>query len=196
MTQTITRELRKRFEGAGETPERAETLAGIALQVRGIQTPPSMDYVKYIKNNNSFYKIITDELPSVNRGKIFATVGKLLLDIEGLLKGLSGEEEVNTDMRTEARARGVSDVALKTHDRICRALGFEVMQLTPSACAVYEWVAEQEAKGQSIDKFAKWAKSPGRSQFIRMYRKDASNISIDWPQAFAETILITADDVA
>jgi len=87
-------------------------------------------------------------------------------------------------LQTEARARGVSEEEIKLSEKIGKALGFDVMPLTPQACNVYKWVAEQEAKGQKIETFAKWALSEKRVQFKRMYRKDPENIKIDWTQAF------------
>lgn len=94
------------------------------------------------------------------------------------------EKPMNQDMKTEARARGVSDESIKMSERIGKVLGFDVMPLTPSACEIYKWVAEREAAGESMEIFAKWAKSPERIDYIRMYRKDAENIKIDWARAF------------
>jgi hypothetical protein len=102
---------------------------------------------------------------------------------------------MNQDMKVEARARGVSEQSIKLSERIGKALGFDVMPLTPAACEVYEWVAEQEAKGQKIETFAAWAKGKDRIDYIRMYRKDASNIKIDWPRAFVSSVGIETDYV-
>jgi hypothetical protein len=98
------------------------------------------------------------------------------------------EQNMNRDMKTEARARGVSEESIILSDRIGKALGFDVMPLTPAACGVYDWVAEQEAKGEKIETFARWAKSEERIDYIRMYRKDAENIKIDWVKAFNKAV--------
>lgn len=182
--QTITKELRRKFEDAGETPERAEQLARIALEVRGMQEQPRMDLMKSIRLNNTFYKIITAELPSATRAKVFSAVDKILSELSGFTS--QEGENVNIDMKTQARARGVSEGAIKMHDRICKALSFDAMPLTPQACAVYEWITEQDEKGQTIESFARWAKREDRVKFIKMYRKDAGNIKADWSAAFTQ----------
>lgn len=110
------------------------------------------------------------------RGKFAKDLAKRIFELV--------EQPMNIDMKTEARARGVSEISIKMSEKIGKALGFDVMPLSPAACIIYEWVMEQEAKGEKIEIFAAWAKSPERLSFIRMYRKDAENIKIDWPRAF------------
>jgi hypothetical protein len=97
------------------------------------------------------------------------------------------DQPVNIDMKTEARARGVSEQNIKMSETVGKAFGFDVMPLTDEACTIYEWIAEQENKGQKIRTFAEWAKKE-KAQYIRMYRKDVSNIKIDWGLAFTSTI--------
>jgi hypothetical protein len=93
-------------------------------------------------------------------------------------------KDMNIDMKTQARARGISENDIAMSERVGKALGFDVMPLTPQACEVYQWIAEQEAKGQKIETFAKWATSAEELRFITMYRKDVSNIKLKWPLAF------------
>jgi len=110
--------------------------------------------------------------------------GKFAKDTAKLIFELMESEPMNQDMRTEALVRGISQADIQTYDKICKAFGFPVMQLTPSAFEVYRWVEEQEAKGQKLSTFVKWAQGTDRIQYIRMYRKDPSNIKLDWPRAF------------
>jgi hypothetical protein len=58
------------------------------------------------------------------------------------------------------------------------------MPITEDAIKIYKWIAEQEAKGQKLSVFVEWAKDQERARFIRMYRKDPSEIKVDWMQAF------------
>jgi len=116
---------------------------------------------------------------SGGRNKFSKDLAKLIF--ETFLEDL----QMNRDMKTEARARGVSEKNIKMSEIVGKALGFDVMPLTEEACKVYEWIAEQElSNGQKITTFAEWAKKE-KAQYIRMYRKDVSNIKIDWSLAFA-----------
>lgn len=187
MTQTITREIRKAFEANGYSPDEAGDLALIALTVRGMQSQPRMDTLKYIKSNNDFYKIITTALPNANRSAVFAVKDKLIADIEEMIKVTIQEADVNVDMKTEFLARGGTIEEAKMFDRICKAFLFDMMPLTDSAREVYRWIAEQESSGQRLEKFVAWARGADRAQYINKYRKDAGNIRNDWALAFPVT---------
>lgn len=96
------------------------------------------------------------------------------------------EDNMNIDMKTEARARGVPEHILAFYERACKAFGFDVMPLDSASLRKYEWILEQEAKGQKIETFAEWAKK-NKAEYIRMYRKNTEHITIDWPLAFPIT---------
>lgn len=96
-------------------------------------------------------------------------------------------EPMNQDMKTEARARGVPEWAISFSERAGKALGFDVMNLRDADIQVYKWILEQEERGQKIETFAEWAKKE-KAQYIRMYRKDTSNIKIDWSLAFPVSV--------
>lgn len=91
--------------------------------------------------------------------------------------------DMQIDMKEEAKRRGISDAVIRFSDRAGKALGFAVMPLDPVSVQSYEWIIEQEKSGQTIEKFAEWAKRE-KAEYIRMYRKTAENIRIDWGRAF------------
>ena len=111
---------------------------------------------------------------------------KYTKDCAKLIMELFSEDDMQIDIREEFLKRGGDPQIIKTHDRLCRLLGFSVLPLTSSAQDVYKWVAGQELLGEKIETFAAWAKSPERIEYIRMYRKDAENIKIDWGRAFIQ----------
>lgn len=97
------------------------------------------------------------------------------------------EDNMQTDLKAMALARGISQEVIKYTDRICRAFSFSIVQLDPIAVEVYEWMMEQEQKGQTVEKFAEWARDPERVKFINKYRNSAGNFKNDWPLAFTAT---------
>lgn len=56
---------------------------------------------------------------------------------------------------------------------------------TPDAQKVYNWIAEQEEKGESLDVWIKWAMDGNRANFSFVYHTDPKLIKRDWVQAFA-----------
>ena len=97
---------------------------------------------------NIIYRQLVQGNANVTGGR-----GKFAKDLAKRIYELVEGENMNADMRMQALARGIPDRAIKIHDKLCKALGFEVMQLTPFASDVYEWVGTQEAQGQSISAF-------------------------------------------
>jgi hypothetical protein len=93
------------------------------------------------------------------------------------------EEEMNQDMRTQARAKGIPDKVSLFSERAGKALGFFAMPLDPISIVAYEWIMEQETKGQTIEAFAEWARKE-ESKYMGKYRKEAGNIRNDWARAF------------
>jgi len=127
---------------------------------------------------NIIYKQLVQGNANVTGGR-----GKFAKDLAKRIYELLEDEPMNRDMKTEARARGVSEQSIEMSEKVGRAFGFDVMPLTPVAESVYEWITEQEARGKTIKRFAEWAKKE-KAQYIRMYRKDVTNIKIDWDLAF------------
>lgn len=95
--------------------------------------------------------------------------------------------DMQKDIKTRARIAGISEEVIDYADRICKVFSFEIVPLTPVAVEVYEWMMEQEVKGQTVEQFAKWAKDPERVKFINKYRNSAGNFKNDWVLAFGET---------
>ena len=93
---------------------------------------------------------------------------------------------VNKNIKTEAIARGISKSDLALSEKIADAFGFDAMPLTEAAFEVYRWIEQQEPEGQTISMFVSWAKKNEDGKYIRMYRKDPSNIKVDWDRAFSE----------
>lgn len=94
------------------------------------------------------------------------------------------EDKVNTDIKTVARSRGVSEETIKFVDRACKAFGFSMMQLNEVSLVAYRWIMEQESKGQTIEQFADWARLDEMGKFIGKYRNNGGNIKNDWARAF------------
>jgi len=94
------------------------------------------------------------------------------------------EDKVNTDIKTVARSRGVSEETIKFIDRACKAFGFAIMQLDEVSLVAYRWIMEQEAKGQTIEQFADWARLDEQGKFIGKYRNNGGSIRNDWARAF------------
>ena len=94
------------------------------------------------------------------------------------------EDKVNTDIKTVARSRGVSEDMIKFIDRACKAFGFAIMQLDEVSLVVYGWIMDQESKGQTIEQFADWARLDEQGKFIGKYRNSAGAIRNDWARAF------------
>lgn len=69
-------------------------------------------------------------------------------------------------------------------EKLERALGLRNMKRDDRAVEVYRWVLEQEAAGQTVQKFAEWAKMPERVQFIGKYKNNPEAIQRDWALAF------------
>lgn len=93
-------------------------------------------------------------------------------------------ENVNADIKTIARSRGVPENEINFIDRTCKAFGFSIMQLDEVSLVTYRWIAEQESKGQTIEMFADWARTDEQGKFIGKYRNSAGNIRNDWARAF------------
>lgn len=104
------------------------------------------------------------------------------------------EEEMNQDMLTQARAKGIPDVISLFSERAGKALGFAVMPLDPVSVSAYEWIMQQEAKGQTIEEFSDWARKE-ESKYMGKYRKEAGNIRNDWARAFGAGNTINSEDV-
>ena len=94
------------------------------------------------------------------------------------------EDKVNTDIKTVARSRGVSEDMIAFIDRACKAFGFAIMQLDEVSLVAYRWIMEQESKGQTIEQFADWARLDEMGKFIGKYRNSAGAIRNDWARAF------------
>ena len=94
------------------------------------------------------------------------------------------EDKVNIDIKTLARSRGVSESEIEFIDRACKAFGFSIMQLDEVSLVTYRWIAEQESKGQTIERFADWARLDEMGKFIGKYRNSAGAIRNDWARAF------------
>jgi len=128
--------------------------------------------------------ILAKRMPSVRINKKYSRdCSKMIFDM--VLEAV-GEKDVQIDLKKMFLARGGTDEQIQVHDRLCDALGFSNLQLDSKSAGVYDWIAEQERRGQKIAEFAKWAKSQERAQYIRMYRKDVENIKIDWARAFGD----------
>lgn len=138
---------------------------------------------------NIIYKQLVQGNANVTGGR-----GKFAKDLAKRIYEFLENKPVNQNMKTEARVRGVSDQEITMSERVAKAFGFDVMPLTPEACRVYQWISEQETKGQTIEVFAAWAKGIEQLPFITMYRKDPSNIKIRWPLAFNGTSTILPDN--
>lgn len=93
-------------------------------------------------------------------------------------------DKVNTDIKTVARSRGVSEDMITFIDRACKAFGFAIMQLDEVSLVAYRWIMEQESKGQTIEQFADWARLDEMGKFIGKYRNSAGAIRNDWARAF------------
>ena len=122
-------------------------------------------------------------------GKFYKDLGKFLNDYI-----LENGGDMQRDLKVRALAAGISKNVIDYADRICKVFSFEIVPLTPVAVEVYEWMMEQEAKGQTIEQFAKWAKDPERVKFINKYRNSAGNFKNDWVLAFSGTQRSSADD--
>jgi DNA-binding transcriptional ArsR family regulator len=96
------------------------------------------------------------------------------------------EEDLNAQMKTMARARGVPENEIEFIDRACNAFGFQVMQIDEISLVAYRWIMSQEILGQTIEDFADWARKDEDGKFIGKYRKNGGNIRNDWAQAFGE----------
>lgn len=94
------------------------------------------------------------------------------------------EENMHSDIKVLAAVNGIDKEIVAYAERICNAFSFATVQLTPIAIGVYKWMMEQEEKGQTVEKFADWARQPERAKFINKYRKDAGNFKNDWVLAF------------
>ena len=104
------------------------------------------------------------------------------------------EEEMNQDMLTQARSKGIPDAISLFSERAGRALGFAVMPLDPVSVSAYEWIMQQETKGQTIEEFSDWARKE-ESKYMGKYRKEAGNIRNDWARAFGAGNTINSEDV-
>lgn len=104
--------------------------------------------------------------------------------------------DVRKGMKEQAMMNGISKEVIKYTDRICKVFSFSVVQLDPIAISVYEWMLEQEAKGQTVEKFAKWALDPERVKFVNKYRNNAGNFKNDWVLAFTgqQTAILRNED--
>lgn len=120
--------------------------------------------------------------------------GKFAKDLAKEIYAFLESKNMNRNMKTEALARGIPADMIAMSERVGKALGFDVMPLTPQACDVYTWIAEQETKGQTIEAFAAWATSHEELRFITMYRKDVNNIKLKWPLAFNKMAVTMIDN--
>lgn len=94
-------------------------------------------------------------------------------------------DNVNQDIKTVARSRGISEEMIKFIDRACKAFGFQIMQLDDISLSAYAWVMEKEAAGQKIEAFADWARQEEGGKYIGKYRKNGGEIKNDWVRAFS-----------
>lgn len=93
--------------------------------------------------------------------------------------------QMNADVKVMAMARGASPEEIELSEKVERAFGFDQVNMRPEDIEVYRWIFEQEAKGQTLRAFVEWAKHPDRLQYIRKYRKNPSDIKLDWGLAFS-----------
>lgn len=80
-------------------------------------------------------------------------------------------------------------------ERLERELGLRNMMRDERAVKVYRWVAEQEANGQTVKKFAEWALQPERVQYVGKYKNTPEAIQRDWVLAFDNKNRSSADEI-
>ena len=96
-------------------------------------------------------------------------------------------DEIESDMNKEWNLAHDFPIELDgIVKRFEKGLSLNLFKRTPEAIKVYQWVAEQEANGQKIEAFCKWAMHPDRIKFVGKYRAKPENIIADWPQAFVQ----------
>lgn len=71
--------------------------------------------------------------------------------------------------------------------RVEKSLLQKIMPRTTLALETYQWAQEQEAEGQTIEKFGAWATQDERREYVGKYRARPENIKADWLLAFAST---------
>lgn len=131
--------------------------------------------IKKLGEHNAFFK---------RRGTKYGNFATELADEIVKLIG----DDMHSSMKTEALARGIDKEDIALCEKVEKAFGFDAMPITPGAIEVYRWIAEREAGGQRLKTFVEWAKQNEEGKFIRMYRKDPSNIRLDWDRAFQSRI--------
>lgn len=184
MTQTMKRELRKKFEDvlSKETSDKealASVLAEAALTVAGLQNRSAViDFGYFKRNRKIFSDILWDERRSgtqINSTYVNNVVDNIVREIEEAMRGMFKDYELAHEFPQECSA---------IVSRLEKNLGLALLPHTPEAVKVYLWIIEREAEGQKIEDFAKWAKDETRKQFIGKYRHDVSKIQAEWGQAF------------
>ena len=121
--------------------------------------------------------------------------GKFAKDLaKRIYETLEENGDMNKEIRTQARARGIPEEIIAMCDRVSKAFNFDVMGITEKDQDVYAWLIERNASGQTIEAFAEWAREKERAQYIRKYRNDTGNIRNDWNLAFT-TSRSSADEI-
>lgn len=199
MTQTITRERKQKFlaileayyqdnpptqESTDFNKEVAEILALESLsRIEKYEPIRKFDASAYFQNNKrEYFDIIKKYIPGASFKKIADARDEIVVRFCEAIESFGGDD-VNKDMKTQARAMGISDKVLDFSERAGKALGFSIMPLDPVSVTAYEWIMAQEAHGQTIESFAEWARKE-ESKYMGKYRKEAGNIRNDWARAF------------
>lgn len=122
---------------------------------------------------------------TLSEGRVYLTKAQKR-EVRDLLEEIDEGEPMNKNLKTEAYARGIAAEDVKRGESVADAFGFDAMPLTDAAFEIYKWIEQQESEGKHLSTFVAWAKKNEDGKYIRMYRKDPSNIKVDWDRAFAE----------
>lgn len=138
--------------------------------------------------------IIMRQLKQAN-ARMNCGYGKFAKDLtKQIVEALPDEDDMQIDMREEYLKRGGTPEVISVYDRLCKALGFIFMPLTPKATDVYGWIVEQERNGQKLETFAVWAKNSENVKFIKQYKNNPENIMTNWPQAFQQIRMLAGEE--
>ena len=129
------------------------------------------EVLKICKKYNAYFK-------GISRGGF---ADELTASIQELIG-----DDMNKGVKTMVLARGGDPAVVKMCERVERAFGFDLMTFTEKDQEVYKFLIEMDARGQTIERFAEWARHPDRSKYIRKYRNDTSNIRNEWKAAFGD----------
>jgi hypothetical protein len=98
-------------------------------------------------------------------------------------------DDVNSDMKNIAIARGATPEAIKAYERVCKAFDRHSLPFrNQNDYEVYIWIVEQDSTNKTIEKFAQWARFPENLTYINQYFKDPQNIKTQWARAFSNNM--------